>query len=183
MFMNKENIVLYSSIVLILAGVWMISSSLQGAITAFAVSNGTQTTASVTVNEFISLTLQEGFPISFGSLNPGATNASATTNPSNITIGGETNVDYNITLNATSDFHSDTAGVDFSIGNMSFYTTNVSQTDFQLNTELAAYEYPQTCPCGTTVNKSIWFFISIPAGQKAANDYQANLTIAARGGT
>ncbi len=169
---------IYGTIFLFVVLAWFASSFIKTSITGFAVSNATQTTASVTVNEFISLTLQEGFPIQFGSLDPGVTNSSATTNPSNLTIGEETNVEFNITLNATSNFESQSTGQSFGVGNMSFASTNATQTDFVLNNELKAY-YWQSCPCGNQVNKSIWLYLDIPAGQRAANDYQANLTIKA----
>jgi hypothetical protein len=179
--MPKDNLYMYGTIFLFVIAAWFLSSFVKTSITGFAVSNATQTEATVDINEFISLTLQEGFPIDFGSLNPGTTNSTATTNPSNLTIGDETNIDFNITLNASSNFVSESTGYNIGAGNMSFYTTNVTdQTNFVLDTEHDAY-YWQACPCGSQVNESIWFYIDIPAGQRAAADYSANMTIKALG--
>ena len=180
--MDNEKLFTYGTIFLLVAFAWFISSFFKVSITGYATSNTTQTEATVDINEFISLTLQEGFPIDFGSLDPGTTNSSASTNPSNVTIGDETNVDFNITLNATSHFNSSESYI-IQIGNMRFQTTNrTTQPTFVLNTEDDAFVW-QDCPCGSQENRSILFFIDIPSGQRASSTYSANLTIGASGGT
>ncbi|RLG19127.1 hypothetical protein DRN63_00285 [Nanoarchaeota archaeon] len=130
------------------------------------------TQASVTVNEFISATLFN-VPIQFGNLNPGTTNQEATNNPLEVQVGGETNVNYNITLNGTSDFVNDTNT--FSISNLEFNTTSLDWTSYELNVEKTAYAN-QPAPAGTPVNNSIWHRISVPAGQ-IAGTYTANITV------
>ena len=137
--MDRESLFIYGSIFLIVTAAWVSSSFLKAGITGYATSDSDTTTASVTVNEFISITLSEGFPINFGSLNPGITNSSASTNPSNITIGAETNVIYNITINATDHFNS-TEEYIIGIGNLTFASNDFSQNNLVLLTEENMYE-------------------------------------------
>ncbi|RLG17447.1 hypothetical protein DRN62_01150 [Nanoarchaeota archaeon] len=176
--MDAESLITYALIFLVLAGAWFISSQVRESIITGMLVQTASTNASVTVKEFISVTLQEGYPINFPELNPGTSNQPASTNPSNLTIGAETNVGYNITINATSNFvgSGTAAGHSFLIGNMSFNSTNITTlTPLQLNVDKKAYEW-QDCPCGTEHNRSIWYYISVPAGQ-IAGPYQANITI------
>lgn len=131
-----------------------------------------ETQASVTVQEYISATLFN-VPIDFGSLNPGTVNQNATNNPMKVQVGGETNVNYNITLNGTSDFISGTNS--FSISNLSFNTTQYTTlTPYELNVEKLAYS--NRAPTGAPVNESIWHFISVPPGQ-IAGAYTASITV------
>jgi|GEM_PF-1180534 len=177
--MDAESLITYALIFLVLAGAWFVSSQVrESIITGMQTFQTASTNASVTVNEFISVTLKEGYPINFPNLNPGTTNQPASTNPSNLTIGAETNVCYNITINATSNFvRTDQATGDFFlIGNMSFNSTNITTlTPLQLNVEKIAYEW-QPCPCGTQHDRNISYYVSVPAGQ-IAGTYQANITI------
>ena len=83
--MDRDNMFVYIMIFVFVFAVWTLSSFVKTSITGYAASDSDTTTASVTINEFISITLSDGFPIAFGSLDPGTTNSSATTNPSNIT--------------------------------------------------------------------------------------------------
>ncbi len=178
--MDKDILVVYGLIFLLVAATWTGSSFLKSSITGYAASDSDTTTASVTINEFISITLVDGFPITLGSLNPGTTNSSASTNPSNITIGGETNVVYNITINATDHFNS-TEEYIIGIGNFTFVSNEFIQNNLVLLTEELLYE-DEGCPCGTAVtNNSIWFYLDVPAGQLASSSYQADLIIGAEG--
>jgi len=129
------------------------------------------TQASVTVNEFISATLFN-VPIQFGSLNPGNT-SEAINNPLIVQVGGETNVNYNITLNGTSNFTSTTSN--FSISYLQFNTTEKGWTNYTLNVEKTAYEN-EPAPLGTSVNKNIWHRVGIPPGT-IAGTYTANITV------
>lgn len=128
--------------------------------------------ATVTVLEYISATLFN-VPIQFGDLNPGASGQMAINNPMQIQIGGETNVQYNITLEGTSDFTS--GSYTFSISNLEFNTTTTTWTQYGLNVEKNAYvNLPP--PGGVPVNQSVWHRISVPAGQ-VAGTYTANLLV------
>lgn len=73
---------------LILGGILLFSLVLVGVV--FAAESAT--TATVTVNEFLSVTLTSGSPITFGGLNPGDINKKPTNDPLVATIGPETNV-------------------------------------------------------------------------------------------
>jgi len=142
-------------------------------ITGLSSYNATETWASVTVNEYISATLFN-VSIDFGSLDPGTVNQPAKNNPMVVQVGGETNVNYNITLNGTSNFVG--GAYSFSISNLSFNTTQYATlTPYELNVEKIAYSN-RPAPVGTPVNESIWHFISVPPGQ-IAGTYTANITV------
>jgi hypothetical protein len=141
-------------------------------LTGYATWNQT-TSASVTVNQYISATLSN-IPINFGSLDPGTSNQAATNNPLKITVGAETNVQYNITLNGTTNFVS--GGNSFSIGNLTFNSTEVpTLTSYELNVEKNAYTN-EPCPCGTAAENDVWHYISVPVGQ-VAGSYSADIKI------
>jgi len=63
-----------------------------------ASTNSTPTSATVTINQFITVTLTNT-PVTFGTMDPGAAQ-NATNNPLTVTIGSETNVDFDIAVKA-----------------------------------------------------------------------------------
>lgn len=144
------------------------------------VQNETQTTATVNVNEFISVTLTNA-PIDFGNLNPGTTNQNASTTngfPLTVNIEPETNVVTNLSVKGN-DFTG--AGGTIGIGNMSFSNSSTVATATQMSTSYqgdAIYSnfdaIPQ--PGGSAVTRDIYFWISIPAGQQAGI-YTSNVFI------
>ena len=73
---------------LILGGIFLFSLVL---VVGFAMAATQATSATVTVNTFLSVTIDD-IPITFGSLNPGDENKKPTNDPLVATIGPETNV-------------------------------------------------------------------------------------------
>jgi hypothetical protein len=129
-------------------------------------------TASVTVNEYISLTLLN-IPIDFGIMNPGEVNK-YDTGPMVVRIGNETNVVVNIYTRADDTmFRSGTNG--FLIEQMqwaitsNFYSLHNYQTfDSLVTNGTAGHDYP------------IYHRIAIPLGQPQGV-YTVNITITAIG--
>ncbi|MCW1297988.1 MAG: hypothetical protein OH333_04295 [Candidatus Parvarchaeota archaeon] len=183
--MNKEfDAMLVVTIAIIVLGVFSVIAYRENlvsgiaSLTGYATWNQT-TSASVTVNEYISATLSN-IPIDFGSLDPGTTNQPATNNPLLVQVGAETNVEYNITLNGTTNFVS--GGNSFSVGNLSYNTTEITTpTPYELNVEKNAYTN-EPCPCGTQADRNVWHYISVPAGQ-VAGAYSANIKITVKKST
>ena len=130
------------------------------------------TTATVTVNEFISLTLLN-VPIDFGTMNPGEVNKEDT-NPLTARIGAETNVNVNIYTKANDTlFKSETNS--FPIGNMQWAITSgfVSPHDYTtvdnlVITGTAGHDY------------LIYHRIHIPLAQQQGF-YSVGITITATG--
>ncbi|GBE56466.1 hypothetical protein BMS3Bbin16_00672 [archaeon BMS3Bbin16] len=132
--------------------------------------------------EIIDITLSSA-PIDFGSLNPGVSLQSALAGsgyPLVVTIESITNVDTNLTLMGTN-FTS--ASFEFEAGNLSYSnaTTDV-KTEMALNyTALPPYSNWINIPGpkgGPALNRSIYFWITIPPGQEAGI-YSSTVTVKA----
>ncbi|MEE8402347.1 MAG: hypothetical protein V3R93_01195 [Candidatus Hydrothermarchaeaceae archaeon] len=139
----------------------------------------TYTDVSFTVVEVIDVTLY-AVPIQFLSADPGGGSVYAQVDngyPMNVTIESTTNVPTNLTLKGDVKFT--TGAYNFSIGNLTY--TNESSGTY---TDMTA-SYPSTPPYAdwldipapaTDTNRSVYFAISIPAGQEAG-DYSATVTV------
>ncbi|GBE17600.1 hypothetical protein BMS3Abin16_00184 [archaeon BMS3Abin16] len=154
----------YISTISVLAVLFVLFASVQPVV---SVDDTQATTASVTVNEYISVTLA-GVPIAFGSLNPGVTDSAATSNPTTITVDSVTNVATNISLNG-SIF---TGPTTFGVGNLSFANdTTSTQTD--MTTVFSSglpYSNWVNIPApggGASETRNAYFWIDIPSGQTA----------------
>lgn len=157
---------------LILAGILTLVLIL--GITGIVFAATAPTSASVTVNEFISVTLDNA-PVNFTSMNPGETqNASVGGGfPLNVTIGSDTNVNTNVSTRADSaDF---TSGSDtFPVSNMEWSaTSSFPGTDYTTSDAVVC--------SGISIGGGtcdIYHQLSIPAAQ-AAGTYSVDLTISA----
>jgi len=124
------------------------------------------TTATVTVNEYISVTLAN-VPIAFGNLNPGVTDSAATANPTTITVDSITNVNTNISLNG-SDF---TGPGTIGVGNLSYSNGSVAATATDMVTAFSSgppYSDWVDIPApggGSAETRNAYFWIDIPSGQ------------------
>jgi len=65
------------------------------------------TSASVDVNEFISVTLTSGSPITFGNVDPDGVAHPATNGPLVISVGSDTNINYEITTASDTEYFND----------------------------------------------------------------------------
>jgi len=128
----------------------------------------TSTGAVLTVNEFIDITLGGTIPINFGSDNPG-TNDNPAGGAVTVTIEATTNVDTDTFLKGD-DWVTPAA---LAISNVKFdgdgainaNETNMATTYPAANNGLFENE---VCPCGGAAKvKSVFFYLSIPAGQQA----------------
>ena len=156
-----------------------------------------QTTALVTINEFIDITLGGSLPVDFKSLDPGSNN-----NPSN-PAGNLTPAAVTITIEATTNVITDTflKGSDWTSPD-TLAITNVLYDDDQkfsgssdsaieetVETGLAERNLATTygaantgffedeaCPCGGSASvKSVSFWLSVPAGQLAGTYTDTNI--------
>jgi hypothetical protein len=107
------------------------------------------TTATVSVNEFISLTLLN-IPVNFGSMNPGDVNR-YDTNPLTARIGAETNVPlvHIFTRANDANFYTVWGDHSFPVSNMQWSIdsgfspiTNYSTTNAEVTTGTAGHDYP-----------------------------------------
>jgi hypothetical protein len=135
--------------------------------------NETATTASVTVNKYISVTLSN-VPIQFGSVDAGSTNNPATVGngyPMTIQIDSVTNVNTNISVNG-SDFSGPGT---FGVGNLSF--SNSSSVSTATNMQSVFSSGPPysnwvniVAPAGGAAKTAdAYFWVSIPSGQIAGS--------------
>jgi hypothetical protein len=144
---------------------------------ALAASDTAGTTASVSVNEFLSVTITSGAPVTFGGLADNTANSQATNGPLVATIGSETNV-VNIdvrTSAANTDFCTDypiCAGDTFGVGNMEWSDASAG-----------TYTPYTTSPVDVCTGKSaadptcnVYHQISIPDNQ-IAGSYSTGITI------
>jgi len=157
---------------------------------AISVNETQNVTASVTVNEYISVTLSN-VPIEFGSVNPGSTqqaddgaandwNGDSLINgfPLQITVDSITNVNTNISLNG-SDF---TGPATFGVGNLSFandttsYTTAMQKTFSSGNPPYADWVNIPAPGGGAAQTRNAYFWITIPPGQTAGS-YQSSVYV------
>ena len=151
--------------------------------TVYAANNMTNaTSASVTVNGFVDVTIQNA-PVTFGPLNPGTVGTAANNSPMNITYTILTNVPVETYLNGS--VFTDGGTNSFLVGNLSFNVT-VSATGLangSCNTSRCRYTltpmfvFNETAPSGgLPKNASVYHYIDIPSGQAPAA-YTAQLRV------
>ena len=140
---------------------------------AFAASDTASTSASVTVNEFLSVTLSNA-PVAFPNLDPGTGPTAANVSngyPLTATIGSESNVDADVSTKAdASDF----------TGPGTLAVSNMEWSDASAGT-YADYTTSDATVCssiGASVECDIYHQITIPGGQ-AAGSYSVGLTVTA----
>jgi hypothetical protein len=152
-------------------GCMLIISAL--AVSVFAASSDFDTaTASVIINQFISVTLTSGSPIDFGNMDPGQSLKNATNNPLNITIGSETNVDFTISTKANSTTFKSGSNT-FAVGNLNWNDDSFATKTNYTTSDVAVYS-TQTSPR----EYSIYHELAIPTPQKAG-DYNVGVIITA----
>jgi peroxiredoxin len=125
------------------------------------------------VCKVVSITLY-GYPITFGSLNPGSLDNPALGNAGNsynISVDDETTTDVDLWIKGT-DFVS--GGEALEIGNMTFSAVNNPSGSVQITDDWTIIT--SEIPSGTNV--TLYFWLDIPAGQETAS-YSANIDIKA----
>ncbi|MFQ5531339.1 MAG: hypothetical protein ACE5ES_01860 [Candidatus Nanoarchaeia archaeon] len=155
----------------------ILALSLLFGITGFVLAQTTQsTTASVTVNEFLSVTLSNA-PVTFSSMDPGETQNASVGNgfPLNATIGSETNVNTNVTT--------ETNQTNFASGSNTFSVSNMVWEDVVFNSTETGTAYstsPATVCSGLSANGNcgIYHQVSVPSAQ-AAGTYNVGITVSA----
>lgn len=112
-------------------------------------------------------------PVDFGSVSAGSSNQPALL-PLNVTIQSTTNVNVNLTLNG-SDFTY--LAYSFGVGNLS-YSNSSAGTKINMATSFPPPPFANwvNIPKLATTNRSIYFWISIPAGQEAGA-YSSNVSV------
>jgi biopolymer transport protein ExbD len=149
---------------------------------AYAASNSNQsTTASVTVNGFVSITLTGG-TITFGNLDPGVNDSRATNAPLLVRVDNATNVPVMGYINGS--VFTDGGSNSFVVGNMKLNITgNSTAINASCNTARCSYTltpswvFNETAPLGTGhKGEYFWNYISVPEGQ-APTTYNANVRI------
>lgn len=151
---------------------------------AYAATNANQsTTASVTVNGFVSTTLYNT-PINFPAVDPGANDTQATAlqgAPLSIQVDNATTVDVMGYLNGS--IFNSTAGT-FTVGNMSMNMTgnatifNTSCTTSRCRyTTNPSWIFNETAPAGTGhKSERLWHHLDVPTAQ-APGGYASNVRI------
>jgi len=139
--------------------------------------NETEATASVTVNQYIDVTLYNT-TIDFGSLDPGSTDIPNSKNPLLVSIETTTNTQTNLTIKGT-DFTDGGSNV-IGIGNMTYYNESNVINSIPVQTDYPSpppFENWINIPDPTTSqeNRTIYFWINIPTSQPAAS-YTATIT-------
>ena len=152
---------------------------------AYAATNENEsTTATVTVNGFVSITLFN-VSISFPNMDPGQNATGATNNAQTIQVDPSTNVDVMIYVNGSAFSGS---GYSFGVGNMSLNisnTTGTVKTNASCHTSRCRYQpapiwlYNETASPGVGRNDSVAHFIDIPTGQQPTS-YTAGVRICAQ---
>ena len=143
-----------------------------------ASTNETEATASVTVNQYIDVTLYNT-TIEFGSLDPGATDTANSNNPLMVSVETTTNTQTNLTIKGT-DFTDGGSNV-IGIGNMTYYNESSVGDSISVQTTYPSpppFENWINIPDPTTAqeNRTIYFWINIPSSQPAAS-YSSTVTI------
>jgi len=140
------------------------------------------TTATVHVNEFVAVTLESGYPVAFGNVDPDVTTAASPDLV--ITVEDETNVAYDVEVITTKpDFCTDyptCSGISpeykFAVSAMEWSdSTGGSWTAYSDMTPGAVYSN-QACPCGTSVDETIKNRLTVPSGT-VSDDYTTGMTI------
>jgi hypothetical protein len=151
---------------------------------AYAATNANQsTTASVTVNGFVSITLVGG-AVTFGALDAGANDSSATNAPLIVQVDNATNVPVSCFMNG-SNFSG--GGYQFDVSQMKLNITgNSSNVNASCGTARCSYSrfpalaFNETAPAGTgNKGEYFWHYVSVPSGQSAAT-YSANIRVCAQ---
>lgn len=118
---------------------------------------------SLTPIEIIDVTLSND-PVEFGNVSPGIVNQPAF-RPLNITIESTTDVEVNLTLSGT-DFTS--GAYSFGVGNLSYSNSSGgTKTSMTASFPLPPYADWVNITRGEPTNRSIYFWLNIPAGQWA----------------
>ena len=147
-----------------------------------------QTTAAVTVNEFLDITIGGVTPVNFQSVDPGVNDTPA--NPD----GDNAPQAVTITIEATTNVVTDTflKGVDWTgpatlaISNVeidddgNLTGSEIGETNTTLTTTYAAanngFFEDVACPCGgSAVVKSVYFWLTVPVGQLAGSYISTNI--------
>ncbi len=131
-------------------------------------------TATVTVNEFVDITLGGAVAITFGSLDPGTSDNAATGGAVTITIEPTTNIVTDTFLRGD-DWSSPTT---LAINNVK-YGDN-SALNATMSTAYAAanngYFEDVACPCGgSAVVKNVYHWLNVPSGQQAGSYIATNI--------
>lgn len=163
-YLNKYTTASLTAIIAILFLVGMVIAQ---------VSDTAPTSATVTVNEFLSVTLTN-VPVTFGNMDPGTT-ANATVDngfPATATIGSESNVNANVATKANQ--------TDFVSGSNTFAVSNMEWSDAVAGT-YADYLITDATVC-SDVNPgnacNIYHQLTVP-GAQAAGEYQVGIIITA----
>ncbi|MBI2452371.1 hypothetical protein HYV50_04835 [Candidatus Pacearchaeota archaeon] len=131
------------------------------------------TTASVSVNEFLSVTLSNA-PINFPNMDPGQTSNASVGNgfPLTATIGSETNVNVNVTTKADqTNFISGSNNL--SVSNMEWSTnSSFPGTDYSTSAATVCKGISASSTC------NIYHQLNVPSGQ-AAGAYTVGVTVSA----
>ena len=169
--MNSGRIAIGLVIIIALAAMLVFKTSTMPAGYA-ATSMSNATSASVTVNGFVDVTLQN-VPVQFPSVDPNTVGTAASPTPMNITYTNLTNCDVSTYLNSSANFT--TGSYNFSAGNMS-YNVTVTATG-TVNTTcstgrcrygvIPAWVFNETAPSGVTPkNESVFHYIDVPIAQQ-----------------
>ena len=160
--MNKFAVASVTAIIVVLFAVGI----------AFATWDEATTTASVDVNQFLSVTITSGAPVAFGTLDEGDTNQQADNSPLVATIGSETNVD-NIDVRTKANAASFSGPATLAVSNMEWSDalagtyTDYTTSEADVCTGLSA---DGTC--------NVYHRISIPNGQTSGS-YSVGIIIKA----
>lgn len=146
--------------------------TLMSVVSVSATNSSTPAAAYVTINGFISLSVNPGL-ILFGNMVPGESNKSATNDPFVITIGNETNVDFvNVTTKANSTLFM-SAGKNFSVSYLKWNTDEKPQTNY------STIEMPVFYITVYGQNHSMYHRLTIPSGQESGG-YMAGIIVTAK---
>ncbi len=122
---------------------------------------------------FISITVS-GYPINFGNLNPGTSDNLASGTYS-VTIDSSTNVNVDLYEKGT-DFS--VGGNSFAVSNLKWYNSNNLGSAFTMGNEfIKDHDVISNIAKDTVV--PMYYWLSIPAGQPAGENYQSQITIKA----
>ena len=181
--MNSGRIAIGFVIIVMLAGMLALKTVTMPSAFA-ATAENESTSASVTVNGFVSVTLFNG-SVTFPNVDPGVNQTAANNNPMHIQVDPTTNVDVNVYLNGSQFI--DGSSNTFEVGNMSLNisvtgtgTGNTSYTDSRgVYQTVPFWLFDETSPAGTGKNESLYHYISVPAAQ-TPNAYTAQIRICAQ---
>ncbi len=120
--------------------------------------------------EVIDITIHD-VPIQFGNADPGTVNKSAQSGngyPMIVTIEPTTTVNTNLTLKGLSNFSS--GSYYFNIGNLTYSNSSTTGNGIPMTSSYPEPPFDNWLnipePSGTEINRSIYFWISVPTNQK-----------------